>query len=505
MSIEGRSFFIISCARSGSTSLSRILDAAENATCAMEPTPNLNVETRKMMDGRLADPEHVLNTTVIRRVKEGLARTDIYGEKNLTYGPFITHLYEMLKCRFVFLKRDGRDVVRSLMDWHAEAFGEIYRECRDPGRLSRRALAAASRLPVHLDSSDYLRPRPLPGEPFHDEWDAFSREEMCAYYWARINNLYLDELSGISDGSWSTIDYTNPSAKDIFDVAQFLGLTGLSEDVVGNMLGKRINSLQDRFSEARSFPGWKDWDGRARRRFDRMAAGCMERLGYYSDKRTRWRPEGFGRTWNEKSGDLEWYTWMYNSRLKMHRDLVKWVTDQESAGERIETIADLGCGLGVGYCEDFADKCYVGIDISRKNIEWCRQNRSNARHRYVSADPVCDDLGGSYNVVFSSGTIDNSYDIEEFLRAMVRLSNRWIYLTCYRGWFPELEEHRYSWNEEHGCFYNDVSPSRVRTLLLELGCRDVRVEAVKSGNKETTHETLIVARVPDHNTGRDAT
>jgi perosamine synthetase len=54
--IKARSFFILTCARSGSTSLSKILNEAENGVCKVEPAPNLNRETRLAMDGRLADP-----------------------------------------------------------------------------------------------------------------------------------------------------------------------------------------------------------------------------------------------------------------------------------------------------------------------------------------------------------------------------------------------------------------------------------------------------------------
>ncbi len=39
-------YFILSCARSGSTSLARILDTAGNGACVCEPVPNLNVESR---------------------------------------------------------------------------------------------------------------------------------------------------------------------------------------------------------------------------------------------------------------------------------------------------------------------------------------------------------------------------------------------------------------------------------------------------------------------------
>ena len=96
----------------------------------------------------------------------------------------------------------------------------------------------------------------------------------------------------------------------------------------------------------------------------------------------------------------------------------------------------------------------------------------------------------------SSGTIDNGYDVEAFLDAMIRASSRWIYLTCYRGWFPDLAEHRYGWADADRCFYTDIAPRRVRRHLECCGCGDIRVEPVPTGRNDIPLETRIIARVP---------
>ncbi len=279
---NGRCYFIVSCARSGSTSLSNILNTAKNGICAVEPMPNLNRETREVMEGRITDPMAILESTVFPRVREMLNKVEIYGEKNLTYGPFIPYLYETLRCKFVFIKRDGRDVVRSLINWHDKKFGDIYRECRETGNLSAMAIKAAANLPIHLDTSDYSRPRPLKGNPFYDEWDNLTRAEMCAYYWATINELYLDKLQQLPDNAWTAIDYTSPNLEDIVRVSRFCDLEGLSTEGIHKMLHQKINSLQDRGAPAGEvYPHWKNWDVGMRRRFDRIASKTMERLGYY--------------------------------------------------------------------------------------------------------------------------------------------------------------------------------------------------------------------------------
>lgn len=490
----GSSFFILCCARSGSTSLARILDTATNATCAVEPTPNLNRETRDMIEGRIQDPRAVINATVVPRVQENLEEHEVYGEKSVTYGPFIPYLYDALECKFVLLKRDGRDVVRSLVDWHEQKFGTVYRECKNAGDLSGIAVQNAANLPTHLDTCDYSRPRPRKDSPLYYEWESFSREEMCAYYWARIYQLYVEQLKRLPEDAWMELDYTRVTPEDVQRVASFCGLKGLSRLRIQEMLLERINSLGDRDGIENQYPDWKNWDGGQRCRFDRIAAGTMRLLGYYGQKGTEWRPVDYGQFWRDHDGGLDWYTWMFDGRREMHRSLVAWVRQRDQEGDTIESIADFGCGLGVGYCEDFADKRYFGIDISQQNVLWCRRNRKNSSHEYRCSDFVGEPLPKPVDLVFSSGTLDNVYDIDAALKTMVNSSRKWIRVTFYRGWFPDLNEHQYSWSKEHGCFYSDVSPRRIREVLTESGCTDIQIEPIRTGRSDIAFETLVVAR-----------
>ncbi|MGK7344305.1 MAG: class I SAM-dependent methyltransferase [Candidatus Nitrospinota bacterium M3_3B_026] len=462
----------------------------------MEPRPNLDRESRLMREGRLPDPKRVVADTIVARAAKMAAEVDVYGEKNVTYGPFIPHLYDALKCRFVFIKRDGRDVVTSLINWHEQQFGNIYRECRESGDLSLKALDSAASLTSNIDTADYARPRPLPGSPYYMKWERMSRLEMCAYYWSTINEEYMDNLEALPDAAWTAIDYTSPTFRDIEKVSRFCGLAGLDENVAQPLLDEKINSLKQRGASDGNFSHWTDWDGGQRRKFLEIAGGTMRRLGYLIRREEAWRPEGFGGHWREKEADPDWYTWMYNSRLKQHRDLVDWVKGKDGAGDAIGSIMDFGCGISIGYSDDFSGKEYTGVDISEKNIEWSRKHRDNPKHAYVNADFISEDLDRKADLVFSSGTIDNSYDIDAFLEAMVRHSKKWIHATAYRGWFPSLREHRYRYNQAHECFYNDISPSAAHDTLKRLGCMDITIMPAATGKGEIPYETKIIARTP---------
>jgi hypothetical protein len=244
----------------------------------MEPMPNLNVESRDMMEGRLRNPYQVLAQNIVPRVVEILDQDLIYGEKNVTLGAFVPQLYDLFRCRFVFLIRDGRDVVTSLMNWHSEGFGSIYRECKEKSLLSTVAEAALARLPVEHDTSDYSRPRPLPGDPFFQAWSDFSRFQMMSWYWAHITELHFGYLSEIPPADRITIDYSNVNPHDIERVFSFLNLEGFESTRIREMLKSRINSVWDRFRIRARFPTWQTWDESMRRDFDRIAGRTMLKL-----------------------------------------------------------------------------------------------------------------------------------------------------------------------------------------------------------------------------------
>lgn len=502
---KGSVFFIVSCARSGSTSLTNILNEATNCECCLEPSPNLNVETRLMMDGKLDNPIDVIDKTIAPRIESKLLNNDVYGEKNVTYGPFISYLYERFKCKFIFIKRDGRDVVRSLINWHDKKFGNIYRECAEMGNILPQALANAAQLPAHLDTSDYSRPRPGKDDPLYYEWENLTRAEMCAYYWAKINNIYVDQLKMLPEDAWISVDYTSPQANSLVELADFCGLLGLKKEKIQSMLDRKINSLRDRgtiIERESEYPEWMNWDSVLRNKFDRIAGKTMYKLGYYGIPQTNWKPLNYGVWWINHKGGHEWYSWMYRCREKMHIDMIDWVAEREAEGEVMESIADIGCGLGVGYAEAFSEKRYIGIDMSINNIEWCRKNILNKKHEYYCLDFIETPLQNKYDLVFSSGTIDNTYDIDSFLVAMVKSSKRWIYATLYRGWFPDLNVHQYKWSDEHACFYNNASPRRIREKLLSIGCKNITIEPIMIKPNADNHappfyETRIIAMVPD--------
>ncbi len=139
------STFIVGCARSGTTSLLKVLGLSRQAHCLVEPMPNLNIESREMLEARLSDPYDALARHLAPRVGKGLSKRPHYIEKQVSLLPFMKHLDRLFHCKFIIPIRDGRDVVCSLINWHNQMFPCIYQECRERGDLSERAEAVLAR------------------------------------------------------------------------------------------------------------------------------------------------------------------------------------------------------------------------------------------------------------------------------------------------------------------------------------------------------------------------
>jgi len=207
------------------------------------------------------------------------------------------------------------------------------------------------------------------------------------------------------------------------------------------------------------------------------------------------RPKGYGTYWSKskykEKNFVEWYTWMYKSRLKINKDFINWVNDND-----IDSIADFGCGIGIGFCKAFKDKEYIGIDISKRNIDWCKKNYKNPKHKYICMDFISDDLLQKVDVSVCNGTLENVWNINKALEGMVNNSKKWIYASCFMGWYPNLKSHKYSWVDKKNVYSSLVSPIESRTVLEGLGCTDIQIfPAKKDSSAGSGYETIIIAKV----------
>ena len=79
----------------------------------------------------------------------------------------------------------------------------------------------------------------------------------------------------------------------------------------------------------------------------------------------------FGKIWRDKSND--WYEDRWESATLLKENFKNYFNEKKD----VKTILDIGCGTAsfpIKFPEMFTDKKYVGIDISKSAIEYCKKN-----------------------------------------------------------------------------------------------------------------------------------
>jgi hypothetical protein len=210
------------------------------------------------------------------------------------------------------------------------------------------------------------------------------------------------------------------------------------------------------------------------------------------------KPANYGTWWRTHPHGAAWYADIYAARQGVHDAFIAWVKAMEKVvGRPFGSVLEVGCGCAVVYPAVFSGKNYVGYDISEKEIAWCKVNRAFAGREFLCGDFIVQNErpAEKFDLVFSHAVIDHVYDADAFVAALVQQSKGWIYLTSYRGWFPQQDEHVYWWSEENTCYYNNLSASRLLTQLHFLGCTNVQVMPFDTGGT-IPQETIVSAKSP---------
>ena len=202
----------------------------------------------------------------------------------------------------------------------------------------------------------------------------------------------------------------------------------------------------------------------------------------------------YGKIWNEKSGNEqnEWYSKMHDSCQAQHRIFQSFLQEKKD----IVTVLEVGCGTGIypiKYKELFFNQKYTGIDISKSAIEYCTKN-SNFEFTY--GDFIKLQILQKYDFVFSHAVIDHVYDITTFITKLIDASNKYTYISSYRGYFPNLSQHKMRWSKNDSCYYNNISIKKLEETLKKIGLNDDEfvIKSVQVDNVGTNddYQTVIM-------------
>lgn len=264
-------FFLVGAGRSGTTALTKILDTAANVVVTMEAPGKMCIAARAKYNNTLSYPQEYIRKNVEKKIKTYAEDVSIYGDKNPNYVFFIRQLYREFRCKFVFIVRDGRDTVRSAMDF--DAF-------RTPGYNRYEDDINVALTEPEDDFWDYARLRPLPHEPEFKYWKMYSKFEKYCWLWANFNKLLINESETIPKENFLYLNMTKASVQRLKEVFDFLGLAPFEKTKIESMLSAKINSLKHVTS---AFPNWREWDEDKLSTFRKHADPIMEKLGFLPD------------------------------------------------------------------------------------------------------------------------------------------------------------------------------------------------------------------------------
>jgi len=207
----------------------------------------------------------------------------------------------------------------------------------------------------------------------------------------------------------------------------------------------------------------------------------------------REKPSKYGEWWRTNDLDENWYRRIFANRSRAHEFFLDWLGGLIRQGKRINSILEVGCGRGEPYARLLREHGYVGVDISEKEIDFCRQRYGP--DRFVVADVVAQPLQDQYDLVFAHAVVDHVYDINRFLKNLWAMTTMDLYVSSYRGWFPRLDTHDYNWEEAYTCYNNRVSPAEARSTLEAEGASKLEIFPVYVGNSadDIALETTIIA------------
>jgi len=173
----------------------------------------------------------------------------------------------------------------------------------------------------------------------------------------------------------------------------------------------------------------------------------------------------YGKNWQGVDGNFYDHIGILQRRPLLHENFLSYFENLND----VKTVLEVGCGMGIypiKFKNLFKNKEYFGIDIGEPAIDFCKKN---SKFNFICGDLIKTEFDKKFDLIFSHAVIDHVYDIDDFLTRITTLCEKYAYISAYRGYFPNLKEHNMTWDNEKGCFYNDLSVEQLERKLLKCG------------------------------------
>lgn len=244
--------FILSTGRTGTKTLSRLLDLSSDIDAFHEPYPQL-LEARKTARWEVYDNPSKYHNIFLRSRGAALWKAQrrgvLYAETSARMTFFAPVIAELLpKARFIYIHREPTAIIRSGMrrGWYVD------------------------------HPADYARISPVDGEEANAGWDQWTPFEKTCWYWDAYNRFALHFCSRIDASRMLTIQ-----AREVFDgtatpaIFSHINVPVPRGERVDQILSKKLNA-----QERDTFPKREAWTDDMFRTLHRIAGETMDRLGY---------------------------------------------------------------------------------------------------------------------------------------------------------------------------------------------------------------------------------
>ena len=253
--------FVLSTGRSGTKTMTSLLNQVEGVAAFHEPGPQFKDEIeqyiRKEME--LADLAELM-----RRNRQPTVEGKEYAECNLVMSYALPVLEEAFpEGRFIWLVREGREVVTSYL--HLAALSP---------ELQQEVNYNIFQCQFGLDWF---------GQMTRKEWLALPEFDKCCWYWAKTNEFIRDGLKTAAPEKWILLrlEYLNQE-KHLLNECFHLPVHDRHQVPV-------INQGFSRYGRKRY--GWQEWTPAHQETFARICGPLMDELyPQWRDAQRRWQP-----------------------------------------------------------------------------------------------------------------------------------------------------------------------------------------------------------------------
>jgi ubiquinone/menaquinone biosynthesis C-methylase UbiE len=187
--------------------------------------------------------------------------------------------------------------------------------------------------------------------------------------------------------------------------------------------------------------------------------------------------------------DDMWYVDLFNHCSNLNSDFIEFLKTKND----VNTILEIGCGTGVypiHFKNLFKNKTYTGFDVSVSGILHCIQHSDFA---FMCGNFLEVDFNNKFDLVFSHAVIDHVKDINLFLTKAAKISKKYVYISAFNGFYPELSKNKVIPDKKHSSYINKISPVETKEILIKNGLKEeeIIIRKIVENTPEVREGTII--------------